>query len=409
MSRETGDAPFLPYGRQTLDDEDLAAVREVLGSDWLTTGPKVDAFEEALAEIAGTRHAVAVSNGTAALHAAMFALDIGPADEVIVPAITFAASANCVIYQGGRPVFADVEADSLLIDPADVERKITPATRAIVAVDYAGQPCDYDRLEALAETHGLDLVCDACHALGGGYHGRSVGSLGRLSTFSFHPVKPVTTAEGGAITTDDDALAQRLRIFRNHGITTDHRQRAEQGAWFYEMVELGYNYRLSDLHCALGLSQLRKLRQFTERRQALARRYDEAFAERPRVGTLRVADGIEHAYHLYVVKLGRQIRSGGGSHDDRMVGYALAARRNEIFSRLRDAGIGVNVHYVPVHLHPYYREHLGTGPGLCPVAEAAYERILSLPMFPSMDDADVDRVVEALDQAIDRSLAEDTP
>lgn len=401
----TAGKSFLPYGRQTIDEDDLAAVREVLGSDWLTTGPKVDEFENALAEVAGARHAVAVSNGTAALHAAIFALGIGPGDEVIVPAITFAASANCVLYQGGKPVFADVDGASLLVDPDDVARKITPATRAIVAVDYAGQPCDYDRLETLAAEHGLDLICDACHALGGRYRGRPIGSIGRLSTFSFHPVKPVTTAEGGAITTDDDALARRLRIFRNHGITTDHRQRAEQGGWFYEMVELGYNYRLSDLHSALGLSQLRKLRGFTERRQALARRYDQAFARRSTMTPLTVAEGVEHAYHLYVVKLGRQIAAEGEDHDGRLMGTLLAARRNEIFGRLRDAGIGVNVHYIPVHLHPYYREKLGTGPGLCPVAEAAYERILSLPLFPAMDDGDVDRVVDALDGAVESSGA----
>ena len=396
---------FLPYGRQVVDDDDLRAVAEVLGSDWLTTGPKVDAFEAALAEATGAKYAVAVSNGTAALHAAMAALAIGPGDEVVVPALTFAASANCVVYQGGTPVFADIDSDTLLIDPQDVERKITERTKAIVAVDYAGQPCDYDALQALAQRHDLALVCDACHALGGSYHGRKIGSIGDLSTFSFHPVKPVTTAEGGAITTDDERLAHRMRVFRNHGITTDHRQRAEQGSWFYEMVELGYNYRLSDLHCALGISQLRKLESFTTRRQQLAKLYDAAFAERELIRPLKVADSVEHAYHLYVVRLGRSVTVGGASNDELLVAQALAKHRSEIFASLREAGIGVNVHYIPVHLHPYYQERFGTRPGDLPATEAEYERILSLPLFPTMEDRDVDRVVEALDQAVESVLA----
>jgi hypothetical protein len=243
---------MLPYGRQTIGGDDIAAVVETLRSDWLTTGPKVGEFERAFAAYTGAAEAVAVTNGTAALHAAMAALDIGPGDEVIVPPMTFAASANCVVYQGGTPVFADVDADTLLIDPAEVERRISPRTRAIVAVDYAGQPCDYDALQAIADEHGLALVADACHALGGSDHGRPVGTLADLSTFSLHPVKHITTGEGGVITTNDPELAARMRIFRNHGITSDHRQREQQGSWFYEMTDLGYNYRLTDVQCALG-------------------------------------------------------------------------------------------------------------------------------------------------------------
>jgi perosamine synthetase len=368
----------LPYGRQTIDDDDVAAVVEVLGSDWLTTGPKVREFEAAVAAAAGAADAVAVSSGTAALHAAMAALRIGPGDEVIVPPLTFAASANCVLYQGGTPVFADVDPDTLLLDPEAAARSVTPRTRAIVAVDYAGQTCDYDALRALAEANGLALVADACHSLGARDRGRPAGSLAALSTFSFHPVKHVTTAEGGAVAVDDPELARRLRSFRNHGITTDHRERAVQGAWFYEQVELGFNYRLSDLQCALGLSQLGKLERFVARRRELAARYDEALAALPGVEPLRTRAGVEHAYHLYVVRV---------------------ERRDEVFAALRARGIGANVHYVPVHLHPYYRERLGTGPGLCPVAEAAFSRILSLPLFPAMDDGDVDRVVAALAEA----------
>ena len=375
----------LPYGRQSVDEGDMAAVAQVLTSGWLTTGPKVEAFETALAEAFGTAQAVAVSNGTAALHVAMFALGVGPGDEVIVPPITFAASANGTAFLGGRPVFADVDPDTLLIDPAQVEAKITPQTKAIVAVDYAGQPCDYDVLAPIADAHGLALVDDCCHAIGGTYKDRKVGSLGLLNTHSFHPVKHITTGEGGAVTTDDAELAQRMKVFRNHGITTDFRQREKAGGWFYEMVELGYNYRLSDIQCALGLSQLPKLPRWIRRRQEVAGQYDAAFAELPEVEPLIVRDDVSHAYHLYVIRL---------------VLDRLRVDRATVFKALRAEGIGVNVHYIPVHLHPYYREKFGTGPGDCPAAEAAYERILSLPVFPGMSDADVRDVVQAVRKVV---------
>jgi perosamine synthetase len=371
----------LPYGRQWLDEDDIAAVVEVMRSDWLTTGPKVGEFEEAFSDFVGAEEAVAVSNGTAALHAAMHAIGIGPGDEVIVPPMTFAASANCVVFQGGTPVFADVDPDTLLLDPAQVEAKITPRTKAIIAVDYTGQPCDYDALRTTADQHGLALIADACHALGGSYKGRPVGSLADLSVFSFHPVKHITTGEGGMITTDDPELARRMRVFRNHGITTDHRQREAKGSWFYEMVDLGYNYRLTDLQCALGMSQLRKLPGWVARRQEIARRYDTAFAEMPVVQPLGVRDDVSHAYHLYVIRLDLT---------------QLRVTRAEVFAALRAEGIGVNVHYIPVHLHPFYRERFGTRPGLCPVAEEAYERLLSLPVFPKMNNADVEDVILAV-------------
>jgi perosamine synthetase len=367
---------LLPYGRQTIDDDDLAAVLEVLRSDWLTTGPRVAEFERCFADVVGAREAVAVSNGTAALHAAVYALGIGAADEVIVPALTFAASANCVVYQGGVPVFADVEPDTLLLDPRQVETKITPRTKAIIAVDYAGQPCNYDALRAIANRYGLVLVADACHALGGRYHGRPVGTLADLNTFSFHPVKHMTTGEGGMITTNDAELAQRMRVFRNHGITSDHRQREKTGSWYYEMVDLGYNYRITDFQCALGISQLRKLPMWVTRRQEIARYYAAAFAELLTVRPLAVRPQVSHAYHLYVIQ--------------------VTAPRSQVFAALRAEGLGVNVHYIPVHLHPFYRQRFGTGPGLCPVAEAAYEQILSLPIFPRMTDGDREDVVKAV-------------
>jgi perosamine synthetase len=369
---------MLPYGRQWIDEDDIEAVVRVLRSDWLTTGPMVEEFERSLAQFTGTTHAVAVSNGTAALHAAVAALGIGPCDEVIVPAITFVASANCVVYQGATPIFADVDPKTLLIDPADVERKITPATKAVIAVDYAGQPCDYAALRSIVEGRGIRLVADACHALGGSADGSPVGSLADLSTFSFHPVKPITSGEGGAITTNDAALAQAMRTFRNHGISTDFRQREKRGVWAYEMVQLGYNYRLSDVQCALAMSQLAKLPGWVVRRQEIARRYDAAFQGETAFQSLGLRVGVSHAYHLYVIRL--------APHLDR----AAALRR------LRETGIGANVHYPPLHLHPFYRERFGGSPGQCPVAEKACEQILSLPIFPRMHDSDVDDVISAV-------------
>jgi perosamine synthetase len=374
---------ILPYGRQWISDEDVEAVVATLRGDWLTTGPAVGAFEEALCGVTGAAGAVAVNSGTAALHAAMFALQIGPGDEVIVPAMTFAASSNCVLYQGGTPVFVDVDPSTLLIDPAQVEARITPRTKAVVAVDYAGQPADYGALRTLADRHGFAIVADAAHSLGGAYRETPVGSVADLSTFSFHPVKHVTSGEGGAITTNDPALEGRMRMFRTHGITSDARQREATGSWFYEMVELGYNYRITDFQCALATSQLRRLGPWVARRQALAARYDEALRAFPWISGLGRLPGACHAYHLYVARL----------DTDR-----LSVDRARVFAALRAEGIGVNVHYIPVHLHPYYQERLGTRPGDHPHAEAAYEQILSLPLFPLMEDGDVDDVVRALEK-----------
>jgi len=378
-------AELLPYGRHAIDEDDIAAVSRVLRSDWLTSGPMVGEFERALARTVGAGHAVAVSNGTAALHAAMFAIGIGPGDEVIVPPMTFAATANAVVYQGGTPVFADVRADTLLLDPAAVAQAITPKTRAIIAVDYGGQSCDYDGLRSVIGDRTIALVADACHALGARDRGRPVGTLADLTAFSLHPVKHVTTGEGGAIATADEGMAARMRMFRNHGITSDHQQRSAQSSWMYEIVELGYNYRLTDIQCALGLSQLSKLPARIARRQAIAAEYDRAFASIAEVSPLALRDGVSHAYHLYVV---------------RMETSALACDRATLFNALRREGIGVNVHYIPVHLHPFYRQRFGFGPGLCPVAEAAYEQLITLPMFPAMTARDVQDVIDAVTKVV---------
>ena len=345
----------LPYGRQTITEADIEAVVTVLRSDWLTTGPKVAEFERALAEFVGVRHAVVVNSGTAALHCAMAAIGISPGDEVIVPSISFVATANCVVYCGGTPVFADVEADTALIDPADVERKITPRTKAIMAMDYGGQPADYEALRAIIARTGrrIWLVADACHALGASRDNRMAGALADISTFSFHPVKPITTGEGGAVTTDDAEIARKVALMRNHGIDSDFRAREKSGAWYYDMVELGFNYRIPDILCALGISQLRQLPGWIARRQTLARRYDAGFEGKASMTPLERLDGVSHGYHLYAVR-------------------TQPGQRDAIFRRLRAAGIGANVHYRPIPSHSYYRRSFP--PASTPVANGLSER-----------------------------------
>lgn len=366
---------FLPYGRQEIGDADIRAVVEALVSGWLTTGPRVGEFETAFAQHCGAAEGVALNSGTAALHAAMRAIGVGPGDEVIVPAITFAASANAAVYEGAAPVFADVEPDTLLIDLASVEARLTQRTRAIVAVDYAGQPADYDALKAIAAPRGIRIVADACHAPGATYKGRRTGTLADISCFSFHPVKHLTTCEGGMAVTDDAQMAAHMRRFRNHGIDSDHRTREASGAHAYDMTELGYNYRLPDVQCALGLAQLTRLDGWVAARQRIAGLYDAALADVPGVTPLAVRCDRTHAYHLYVVK--------------------LDADRDRVFAALRADGIGANVHYAPVHLHSFYRAR-GYAPGLCPVAEHVSRHILTLPMFPAMTAEDVARVVDSL-------------
>ncbi len=382
----TSDNSHIPYGRQTIDEDDIQAVIDVLRSDYLTTGPKVDEFEAAVCQYTGAEYGVAVSSGTAALHSAMYALDIGPGDEVIVPPITFAATANCIVYQGGTPVFADIDPDTLLLDPVEVEKKITRRTKAVIAVDYAGQPCDYDRLSGICNTHGLKLVADACHSLGAQYKGRNVGSLADMTVLSFHPVKHITTGEGGMVVTDDPEIADKIRMFRNHGIHRDpalftnppiHASAHTPPDWYYEMIDLGYNYRITDIQCALGISQLKKLPLWIKKRQEIAAHYDESFNDQNAIKPLKVKNNILHAYHLYVIKL-------------------LKKNRDTVFNEMGKAGIGVNVHYIPVHLHPFYRKHSGTGYGLCPRAESVYNQIMSLPIYPDLTSENQNKVLTVL-------------
>ncbi len=371
---------LLPYGHQNIDDKDIQAVIDVLKGEWLTTGPLVNRFENAVADYIGATGAVVVNSGTAALHAAAFAAGIGSGDEVIVSPMTFAASANCILYMGGIPVFADVFSGTLNLDPADVIKKITPRSKAIVAVDFTGQPCDYDGIRSIADQHNLIVIEDAAHSLGATYHGRKIGTLNELTTLSFHPVKHITTGEGGMVVTDRPELSAKMRAFRSHGVVGDFRQREKLGSWFYEMADLGYNYRLPDLNCALGLSQLTKMDGWLARRRAIAARYRQTFAKLPSVELLDVLPDTEPAWHLFVIKLNLE---------------ELHVGRKEVFTALRAENIGVNVHYIPVHWHPYY-QRLGYARGLCPVAEAAYERLITLPLFSTMTDQDIEDVIAAV-------------
>jgi UDP-4-amino-4,6-dideoxy-N-acetyl-beta-L-altrosamine transaminase len=373
-------ATLLPYARQLVQDDDIAAVTAALRAPYLTTGPRVAELEAAFAARVGARHAVAVSSGTAALHAAMFAAGIGRDDEIVTTPLTFVATANAALYLGARPVFADVRADTLNLDPDRVAAALTPRTRALAPVDFAGRPCDLSALGALARARGLVLVEDACHALGAELDGRPVGSLSDLTVFSLHAVKHVTTGEGGVVTTDDDELARRLRRFRNHGLATESADRQASGALWSEMVDLGFNYRLTDVQCALGLSQLPKLGPFLAAREAIAERYVVAFKDLPGLTLLPPAAGARHAWHIFPVLVEpARLRVG----------------RDAVFAALRAEGIGVTMHYVPAYWHPYYAR-LGYARGLCPVAEDAASRIFSLPIFPGMTGPDVEDVVTAV-------------
>jgi perosamine synthetase len=372
---------MLPYGRQSISEDDVQAVVDVLRSDWLTTGPKVAEFEEAVAAWVGAKYAVAFSSGTAALHGAAFAAGLKPGDEAITSPLTFAATANCVLYQGARPVFVDVSPDTLNLDPDRLAECITPNTRAILPVDYAGHPADLDPILALAERHGLTVIEDACHALGAEYQGRRTGSVAHMSVFSFHPVKHVATGEGGMVTTNWADLAENLRRFRSHGISSDACQLQASRPWHYEMVQLGFNYRLTDVACALGLSQLKKLEANLARRRQIAARYTAAFRNLPGVVSPSVRSNVNPAWHLYPIRIKTA---------------QLNTDRAHVFRALRAENIGVNVHYIPVHLHPYYRDRFGYKGGEYPVAEAAYEQLISLPIFHGMADRDVEDVIAAV-------------
>lgn len=368
---------YIPYGHQTIEEEDIQAVVEVLRSDYLTTGPAIEAFEKTVAEYVGAKYAVAVSNGTAALHVACLAAGIGEGDEVITAPITFAASANCVLYCGGTPVFADIDPVTYNIDPVDIERKITSKTKAIIPVHFAGQPCDMDSIYKIAKKYNLMVIEDGAHALGAVYKGKRVGSISDMTTFSFHPVKPITTGEGGMVVTSDEKLYERLKLFRSHGITRDEKWMTQkEGDWYYEQLELGFNYRMTDIQAALGNSQMKKLDSFLKRRNEIAQRYNEAFRGRSELIVPEQLEGTNSGWHLYVIQI-------------------LNEKRKEMFDSLRKAGIGVNVHYLPVYHHPYYRRH-GYEDVYCPNAEALYKNMMSLPIYPGMTEEMQEFVIEKI-------------
>ena len=368
---------MIPYGKQTIDQDDIQAVVDVLKSDFLTTGPKIAEFEQTVAGYVGAKYAVAISNGTSALHAACFAAGIGPGDEVITTPLTFAASANCVLYCGGTPVFADVDPKTYNIDPEDIRRKITDRTKAIIAVHLAGQPCDMDAIHSIAHEYGLIVIEDGAHALGSVYKGKKVGSLSDMTTFSFHPVKPITTGEGGMIVTDNEEFYKKMALFRSHGITRDDSMMTRNdGPWFYQQFDLGYNYRITDIQCALGCSQMKKLDRFLARRKEIVARYNEAFADCDNIITPYQLSDTESGWHLYIV----QVKN---------------CDRRQVLEAMREKGIGVNVHYIPVYMHPYYQEH-GYENVHCANAEEIYSHIISLPLYPGLTSEQQDYVIDTL-------------
>lgn len=379
----------IPYGRHWLDEADVSAVEEALRSDRITQGPRVDGFERALADYCGARHAVATSSGTAALHLACLAAGLGPSDEVVTTPMTFVATSNSVLFCGATPRFADIQADTRNIDPERVAATVTDRTRAIIPVHFAGHPCDMDEIAAIAKESDLVVIEDACHALGASYRGGRIGACEHsdMAVLSFHPVKHITTGEGGAVLTNDDALCEGLRRLREHGISRDPasfraQDPASDGPWYYEMQELGYNYRITDIQCALGSSQLDKADAFLARRREIAAAYAELLADVPGLRLPAERDYVSSSWHIHVVEL-----------ED-------PSRRKAVFEDLLAAGLGVQVHYLPVHLHPYYARRFGHRLGDLPVAESYYRRAITIPLFPSMTDEEVEAVAAKVREAL---------
>ncbi len=371
------------YGRQWVEEDDVEAVASVLRSDFITCGPKVEELERSLCEYTGAKYAVAVNSGTSALHCAIMAAGIGPGDEVITTPITFAASANCALYCGATPVFADIDRDTYNIDPESIRAHITDKTKAVVAVDYTGQAVQGDKIRAICKEHGLIFIEDAAHSIGTSYNGKKVGSLADMTTFSFHPVKTVTCGEGGAILTDDEELYKKLVLAHTHGITHDDNLMEgapHEGPWYYEQIMLCYNYSLTDFQAAFLLSQLGKIDKFVARRKEIVKRYDEAFSDMPEIIVQKEIPESDTSRHLYVIRLDLS---------------KLTCTRRQFFDAMEAENVVCQIHYVPVYWFPYY-EHLGYKKGLCPVAEEVYAGIMSIPLYPKMSDQDVEDVIHAV-------------
>lgn len=380
---------FIGYGKQWIDDDDIAAVLEVLKSDFLTQGPRIIEFEKTLAHYVGAQYAVVVSSGTAALHLAVKALNLDIRKQGITTPITFAASSNCLIYNGLKPGFADIDEKTYCIDPGEIEKHITAETSVLIPVHFAGQPAEMREIYEIAKKHGIFIIEDASHAIGAKFeNGKPVGSccFSDMAIFSFHPVKTIATGEGGAITTNDKTLYERLILLRNHGITKDSSafkccHSEPPGPWYYEMQELGYNYRITDIQAALGISQLKKIDQFVQRRRKIIEIYNQAFSNNQWLITPYEREGVCSAFHLYVIKIDFK---------------QIDKTRTRVMQELKVKGIGTQVHYIPVHLQPYYRENWGFKPGDYPKAEQYYEQCLSIPLFPKMKEDDVLRVIDAI-------------
>jgi len=379
----------IPYGHQWIDDKDIQEVVKVLKTDWITQGPKVEEFEKAVARYCGAKYAIAVSSGTAALHAAYTVARIRPGDEVITTPLTFAATANAAVYCGGKPVFVDIQEDTLNIDPNKIEKRITKKTKIIAPVDFAGHPCDYDKIKKIAKKHHLLIIEDASHALGSKYGSASspqakrkrVGSFADMTVLSFHPVKHITTGEGGMVLTNNKELYEKLKIFRQHGIV----KIPKKGKWYYEIEKPGYNYRLTDFQCALGLSQLKKIDKFIKRRREIVAKYNKAFKDIEEIITPTEKNYAKSAYHIYIIQL---------------VLDKLKVNRRKIFEKFQKESLGVQVHYIPLHFQPFYKKEFGYKKGDFPVAEKYYERAITLPLFPKMTDKEVGRVIKIVKKII---------
>ena len=388
-----GGNPFrskkLQYGKQTIDESDKQAVMQVLDENaYLTTGPRVVEFEEKVCKFVNAKYGVAVNSGTSALHLALDALNLANCDEVIVTCVSFVASSNAIVYCGAKPVFCDVDPNTMNIDVSKIEPLVNENTRAIVAVDFTGQPCDYQEIRKIADKYDLKIIEDAAHSIGCKIsqcpHKPMVGSFADITTFSFHPVKNITTCEGGMCVTNNEIYYKKMKAFRAHGIHTDYRERQTKSTHHYEMTELGYNYRIPDLLCALGINQLKRLPQWIEKRQSIAKFYDEKLKLLDKFLT-PLTKKYDNAYHIYIIKLKLE---------------NLKATRDEIFTALHAEGLGVNVHYMPIHMHPFYKENYQTFEGMMPVAEDCYKRILTLPIFPTMTDQDMQDTVDILSKVL---------
>ena len=381
-------AEFLPFHVPSIGDEEVAAVVDVLKSGWLTTGAKVKEFEREFCRFVGACHGVAVNSATAALHLGLAAVGVGEGDEVIVPTMTFAATAEVALYLKAKPVLVDCTPDTLNIDPAAVESALTPRTKAIIPVHFAGQPCDSGRILSLARAHGLKVIEDAAHALPARDHSRMIGSIGDITCFSFYATKTITTGEGGMATTDSPEWAEKMRMLSLHGISHDAWNRySSEGSWYYEVTNVGYKYNLTDIAASLGLAQLKKCHAFAAARKRIAEAYTAAFADLPEIRTPACEAGKQHAWHLYVIQLELE---------------RLTINRREFIEALRQNNIGSSVHFIPLHLHPFYRNTFGYSPGDFPNAAAAYQRIVSLPIYPNMNDVDAGDVIAAVRSIVER-------